>query len=238
MRYTSVREAVFISRPNRFIAHILVDGREEIAHVKNTGRCRELLAPGVRLYVQHHDSRVRKTAWSVIGVEKEGMLINMDSQAPNQVWEEALNEGLRLPVHGNPAAFRREVTPAALAAGCPVQSRFDFALSWADGTAGFLEVKGVTLEQDRTARFPDAPTERGRRHLKELALLAEAGYYAGVVFVIQMTGVDRFEPNDATDPAFGKTLRRAERAGVQVLAYDCAVTPDSLRIGGPVPVVL
>ena len=239
MQYAAIREASFVSRPNRFIARILVDGREESAHVKNTGRCRELLVPGARLYVQHHDSPARKTAWSVIGVQKGERLINMDSQAPNQVWEEALNGGLVLPGREEPvASCRREVTPAALLEDCPVRSRFDFALAWRDGAAGFLEVKGVTLEQEGVARFPDAPTQRGRRHLEELARLAQAGYYAGVAFVIQMAGVDRFEPNDATDPAFGEALRRAERAGVQVLAYDCTVTPDSLAVRRPVRVAL
>lgn len=239
MRYTAIREAKFIARPNRFIARIWVDGREEIAHVKNTGRCRELLVPGAKLYVQHHDSPARKTAWSVIGVQKGERLINMDSQAPNQVWEEALNAGLVLPGREEPVTFcRREVTSAALVAGNMVRSRFDFALAWRDGRAGFLEVKGVTLEQDGIARFPDAPTQRGRRHLEELALLAEEGYYAGVAFVIQMAGVDRFEPNDAMDPAFGEALREAKKAGVQILAYDCSVTPDSLQIHCPVPVAL
>lgn len=239
MQYAAMREASFVSRPNRFIARILVDGREEIAHVKNTGRCRELLVPGARLYVQHHDSPARKTAWSVIGVEKGDLLINMDSQAPNQVWEEALNGGLLLPGRREPVAVcRREVTPSVLLEGCPARSRFDFALSWGDGTAGFLEVKGVTLEQDRVARFPDAPTERGRRHLEELAELSQLGYYAGVVFVIQMAGVAYFEPNDGTDSAFGEALRQAVKAGVQVLAYDCTVTPDSLAVRRPVPVKL
>lgn len=228
MRYEKVKEALFLERPNRFIARIFIDGKEEKAHVKNTGRCRELLLPGEsKVYVVDHGNQTgRKTRYSLIGVEKGCQLVNMDSQAPNQVvreWLEAGNFG-RL----------SQIVPEKTFG----QSRIDFYYEREDGDKGFLEVKGVTLEEAGIARFPDAPTERGIKHLEELIHAKEAGYEAAVFFVIQMAGIRYFEPNDSGHPAFGEALRKAAAAGVELLAYSCKVGPDSLEIAGSVPVRL
>ncbi len=226
MRYPKVRTGTFLSRPNRFIAHVEIDGEEAVCHVKNTGRCRELLVPGARVYLAAAESSARKTKYDLIAVEKGDKLINMDAQAPNRVFAEwAAGSGLWPSVQ----RVRPEVAFGS--------SRLDFLLKTAAGLA-FVEVKGVTLEENGEARFPDAPTERGVKHLLELRRAAEAGYRAAAFFVIQMKGVTRFCPNDATHPAFGEALRQAAAGGVQVYAYDCLVTPDSLTIDQPVPVVL
>lgn len=215
----------FLARPNRFIAHIEIDGKTEICHVKNTGRCRELLPEGAKVYCADCLSPARKTRYDLIAVEKGNRTINMDSQAPNiavRRWLE--NGGL-----GNISKIKPETTFG--------DSRFDFSFM-KDGRLCFLEVKGVTLENDGVCAFPDAPTQRGVKHLKELTRLCREGYGAGVLFVIQMNQVKYLHPNDETDPAFGKALREAAAAGVQVLAYDCTVTPDSMTIHSPVAVKL
>lgn len=237
MKYESVVTGIFVSRPNRFIAHVLTDGRQVVAHVKNTGRCRELLIPGVRVVLQYHPEAAkkgRKTEYDLICVYKGGLLINMDSQAPNQAaWEWLMEEPSLLSPYGRPAGVRREVTHG--------DSRFDlsFTLEGEQGSRqAFMEVKGVTLEENGIVRFPDAPTERGVKHLKGLIRAKEEGYEAFVLFVIQMKGVSAFEPNDDTHPAFGEALRQAAAAGVHVLAVDCLVEEDSMRIGGPVEVRL
>ncbi len=224
MRYGSVRRGVFLERPNRFIARVELDGETVVCHVKNTGRCRELLVPGAAVYLAEGRNPGRKTAWDLIAVEKGAKLINMDAQAPNAVfseWADRLEPG---------AAVRPEVTVG--------ESRLDFCLELPDGRLRYIEVKGVTLEQDGHARFPDAPTERGVKHLRELARLAAEGHCATVFFVIQMGDVRDFSPNDDTHPAFGTALREAAQAGVDVAAYSCRVTPDSLEIDKPVPVIL
>ena len=231
MRYQKIVKGSFMSRPNRFIARVLVNGTEETVHVKNTGRCRELLVPGCTVYLAASDNPVRKTKYDLVAVEKkrEGrppLLINMDSQVPNAVAEEWLRAGNLFPVG---STVRREVRYGS--------SRFDIFLQ--DGARkAFLEVKGVTLESDGVARFPDAPTERGVKHLRELTALVSEGYEAYVLFVIQMGEMKSFSPNDVTHKAFGEALRAAADAGVQILAMDCNVTPDSLTINAPVPVVL
>ncbi len=230
MRYHSVEPAVFLERPNRFIARVICGGREETAHVKNTGRCRELLIPGARVYVQRHRNPARKTALSLIAVEKDGRLVNIDSQAPNAVWQEALAGGLLLPGRPEAAALiRREAVFG--------DSRLDFYIEWPE-VRGWMEVKGVTLEEQGVVRFPDAPTERGRKHLRELSRAAREGWYAAVVFVIQMEGVSYFTPHRQMDPAFADALEEAVRCGVAALAYDCTVEPDGLTIRNPVEVVL
>ena len=231
MRYQKVIHGTFISRPNRFIARVLVDGAEETVHVKNTGRCRELLIPGCRVYLAVSDNPKRKTAYDLVAVEKqrEGkppLLINMDAQIPNDVAEEWLRAGHLFPAD---AELRREVRCGS--------SRFDFYLQHGARKA-YLEVKGVTLEQDGVARFPDAPTERGVKHLRELTALAEAGTETYVLFVIQMEGATRFSPNDVTHKAFGDALREAAAGGVRILAVDCCVTPDRITANAPVPVIL
>ena len=226
MRYQEVREGRFLLRPNRFIAHVEVDGRVEVCHVKNTGRCRELLVPGAPVYLEKSTNPARKTRYDLIAVRKGGLLINMDAQAPNKVFGEwAAAGGFRPDL----AALRPEYTWE--------DSRFDFRLETAAGVH-FVEVKGVTLEENGEARFPDAPTERGAKHLRGLLRAVEQGYEATACFVIQMKGPRVFRPNDRTDPAFGEALRRAAAGGVQVLAVDCRVEPDLLVIDAPVPVDL
>ena len=226
MRYDDVREGRFLSRPNRFIAHVALDGVTEVCHVKNTGRCRELLVPGAAVYLERAGNPARKTRYDLIAVRKGGLLINMDAQAPNRVFGEWAAAGGFLP---GLTAIRPEFTWE--------DSRFDVRLEDGRGPV-FVEVKGVTLEEDGEARFPDAPTERGAKHLRGLLRAVEQGYRAAVCFVIQMKGPAVFRPNDRTDPAFGQALRRAAAGGVAVLAVDCRVEPDSLVIDRPVPVDL
>ena len=224
MVYGQVCRGNFLTRPNRFIAHVAIDGRTEVCHVKNTGRCRELLTPGATVYLERSDNPKRKTQYDLIAVEKGDLLINMDAQAPNQVFGEWVAEnwpGLR--------SLRPEFTWE--------DSRFDFRLETEKGIT-FVEVKGVTLEENGEVRFPDAPTERGVKHLHGLRRAVEQGCGAAVCFVVQMKGVTHFRPNDLTHPAFGQALREAASGGVQVLAYDCVVTPESLRMDAPVPVLL
>ena len=226
MRYEQICPAVFLARPNRFIAHVLLDGREVVCHVKNTGRCRELLVPGATVYVQHSDSSARKTAYDLIAVEKNGRLINIDAAAPNVVFGEYLAAGgLGFP----PGCIRPEQ--------CRGDSRFDFYFEH-DGQAGYAEVKGVTLEDGGVVRFPDAPTERGVKHLHGLINCVHEGLEAWIVFVVQMRDVLYFEPNRVTHPEFARVLRDARDAGVHLLALDCDVTPDSLQVRSPVEIRL
>lgn len=225
MHYTNMVPGIFRSRPNRFIAHIEINGREEICHVKNTGRCKELLVPGAKVWCQEFDSAKRKTKYDLISVEKGNRLINMDSQAPNRAAGQWLaNGGL-----GKITDLRAEVTHG--------DSRFDFSFI-KDGMQCFLEVKGVTLENDGICAFPDAPTVRGVKHLKGLTRAAGGGFGAYVLFVIQMENVNYLHPNDATDPDFGAALREAAAAGVHVLAMDCHVTEDTMNIQNSVNVQL
>lgn len=229
--YDRVIPARFISRPNRFIAHVLTEDGEAVVHVKNTGRCKELLIPGATVYLAEADNPERKTRYDLVAVEKINpkggtVLVNLDSQLPNAVAAEYLRtSGLFSPEAG----IRREVVHGA--------SRFDLCIEDGDVTT-FVEVKGVTLEREGVALFPDAPTERGVKHLRELTRCASEGYGAFVLFVIQMKGVTSLRPNDDTHPAFGEALRAAAKAGVKVLAVDCLVTPDSLTADLPVTVEL
>ena len=233
MKYPNITTGAFLSRPNRFLAHVLVDGVDTLCHVKNTGRCRELLQPGAKLILQHHDDPARRTAYSVIGVYKGDTLINMDSQAPNQAayeWVLSGADGL----FGTIVEAKREKTYG--------NSRFDLYLESVDEDGvlhrTFMEVKGVTLEQDGVARFPDAPTERGVKHVEELTACLQDGYEACILFVVQMKGICRWEPNWATHDAFGQALCQAQEAGVRLLAYDCLVTEDSMQIDQPLPISL
>lgn len=222
MRYENTCRAEFVSRPNRFIAHVLVDGSPVVCHVKNTGRCKELLVPGARVILQKSANPARKTAYDLIAVYKGERLINMDAAAPNAVCAEWLASG--------GLGFKPERIRAECKHG---DSRFDFYLEH-NGQGAFIEVKGVTLEEDGVVRFPDAPTERGVKHLRGLAQCVWEGYEAWAVFIIQMRGVQYFEPNWATHPAFAQALREARAAGVNVIALDCHVTEDSLEVYGPV----
>ncbi|MGE4276011.1 MAG: DNA/RNA nuclease SfsA [Lawsonibacter sp.] len=265
MKYPNISSGRFLARPNRFLAYVEVNGVQKVCHVKNTGRCRELLVPGCRVYLVESDNPARKTRYDLVAVEKETeqglLLVNMDSQAPNRVFGEwaaagGFRSGLTL--------LRPETTYGT--------SRFDFYWEKSDPqrepgaadyvgrgetaqqtnpracggardvelvpTRGFVEVKGVTLEENGVARFPDAPTLRGVKHLEELITAQKAGYQAAICFIVQMEGMKVLEPNDATHPEFGAALRRAALAGVEVLAVGCHVTPDSLSVGAPLPVRL
>lgn len=223
MTYSSVRTGIFRSRPNRFIAIVEIDSVDTVCHVKNTGRCKELLIPGCTVVLAAAENPARKTPYDLIAVYKGERLINMDSQAPNVVAAAYLAE--RFP-H---ATIRREVTYG--------ESRFDFHI--ADGeTEWWIEVKGCTLERENVGYFPDAPTLRGVKHLQHLTRAVRQGYRAAVLFVIQMEGVTAIRPNDETHPAFGNALRQAAATGVEVWAVDCTVTPDSLIHRHPVPAEL
>lgn len=225
MEYGAIFPGVFLTRPNRFIAHVEIDGQVQVCHVKNTGRCRELLLPGAKVWCQKSTNLARKTKYDLITVQKGTRLINMDSQAPNiAVREWLLAGGLGVLENLRPETFHGD-------------SRFDFFFTL-DKKSCFLEVKGVTLENDGICAFPDAPTQRGTKHLRGLAQAAVEGIGAYVLFVIQMSDVAYFHPNDTTDPVFGAALREAAAAGVQILAVDCHVTPESMTIGKRVPVLL
>ena len=272
MTYQNIHTARFLARPNRFIARVEVEGREETVHVKNTGRCKELLVPGCTVYLEGSANPQRKTKYDLIAVEKARpglppLLINMDSQAPNKVFGEWMAEGLGAELGlPKPSLLRPETTWG--------NSRFDFYWEYRRGKVhsaedtlressapfpcpssphkakgrlcggpeadrkGFVEVKGCTLEENGLALFPDAPTQRGVKHLRELTACREAGYEAAVCVVVQMEGMTAFSPNDRTHPEFGAALREASRAGVKVLAVECAVTADSLTMTKPVPVRL
>ena len=215
----------FLARPNRFIAHVTIGGLEEVVHVKNTGRCRELLPAGAEVWCQRSDNPSRKTKYDLITVRKGSRLINMDSQAPNLAAKEWLAAGGL----GEIKNLRAETKHG--------DSRFDFSFV-RDGKPCFLEVKGCTLENDGICAFPDAPTERGAKHLRGLTEAVKDGYGGYVLFVIQMTDVKYLHPNDATDPEFGKALREAAANGVEVLAVDCEVTVEEMKIRNFVPVIL
>lgn len=230
MHYSNCTAGTFLSRPNRFVAQVALDGRTETCHVKNTGRCRELLIPGCRVYLTRSDNPARKTKYDLIAVEKETvhglLLINMDAQAPNHVFEAWARAGRFRP---GLTLLRPETVYGA--------SRFDFYWE-TDTDRGFVEVKGVTLEEDGVARFPDAPTLRGVKHLEELIAARQAGYQAALCFIVQLSGAKYVTPNDTTHPQFGQALRRAAAAGVEVFALGCAVTPDTLTAEEFVPVRL
>ena len=232
MVYGKILSGLFVSRPNRFIAHVEVEGHREICHVKNTGRCRELLIPGVQVWLEESANPARKTRYDLIAVEKRRkdgpLLINMDAQAPNKVFGEWVAAG---GLGFVPTLLRPETTWG--------NSRFDYYWELSgEGRRGFWEVKGVTLEEGGTARFPDAPTLRGVKHLEELTQARQAGYEAGVCFIVQMEGMSHVEPNDLTHPQFGQALRRAAGMGVEVLALGCSVELGQLTAGEKIPVRL
>lgn len=227
MKYSNVCKGKFIERPNRFIAHVEIDGKREVCHVKNTGRCRELLIPGTEVYLTRSDNPARKTAYDLIAVQKGKRLINMDSQIPNAA---ALEWLMSRKDEFGIAELKREVSHGS--------SRFDLWGVKEDGKEFFIEVKGVTLEDKGIVRFPDAPTERGIKHVEELARCVEEGYGAAILFVIQMEDVAWFEPNRATHAAFGDALKRAEEAGVIIKAVSCMVKPDEMYILNEVEVRL
>lgn len=241
MQYIKISEGIFLDRPNRFIAKVLINDNVETVHVKNTGRCKELLVQGAKVYMEDFEGRMgsRKLRWSLVAVEKilddgKKLLINMDSQAPNALIKEEFSKWAELT--GN--TFKPESNYK--------NSRFDFSFdinstpsSGSDNfKKGFLEVKGVTLEDNGVCLFPDAPTERGTKHLNELIDAKKNGYWAGVLFLVQMDGVKYFTPNKKTDPKFTEALIKAQKAGVQILCYECSITPDSMRLGPEVRIKL
>lgn len=226
MQYGTIISGRFLARPNRFIAQVETAAGVQTVHVKNTGRCRELLQPGVTVYLEQAENPMRKTGFDLIAVEKGSMLINMDAQAPNKVFGEWAMAGGFLP---DTCSVRPEYRYG--------ESRLDFCLETPKGIH-LVEVKGVTLEENGAAYFPDAPTERGVKHIHELQRAVEEGLDATLFFVVQMKGICTLAPNDETHPAFGAALREAVRQGVGVRAYDCIVTPESLTIHRPVPIIL
>ena len=216
MIYKNIKEAKFLSRPNRFIAHIELDGKEEICHVKNTGRCKELLTPNATVFVQESDNPNRKTRYDLIGVVKGDRIINMDSQIPNKVFAEwTQNSGY----FGSITLIKSEKTFG--------DSRFDFYIE-TDTDKIFVEVKGVTLEEDGVVLFPDAPTERGVKHINELCRCVKEGYKAYIFFIIQMDNVKYFTPYRKTHPQFADALKAAAEKGVNIVALDCLVTENSI----------
>lgn len=228
MQYGKLVEARFLRRVNRFTAFVELNGQEEMVHVKNTGRCKELLLEGARVFLEEADKEGRKTKYSLITVYKGDVLVNMDSQAPNQLAAEALAEG-KIEEIGEVDFLKREVKYE--------NSRFDLYYQKGE-KKGFIEVKGVTLEEGGIAKFPDAPTERGEKHLKELIQAKKEGYEAAVLFVIQMQGIKEFRPNEERDKNFTEALREAASAGVRVLAYDCRVEVGNVMIQNKIPVKL
>lgn len=226
MKYENTKRAVFLDRPNRFIAHVDLNGQTETVHVKNTGRCKELLIPGTEVILEESVNPARKTKYDLICVNKSGRWINMDSQVPNKAAAEWIRAGRLFPeevtlktekVYGN--------------------SRFDIYVE-SPCRKAFIEVKGVTLEENDIARFPDAPTQRGVKHVEELIRCQEDGYEAYLLFVIQMKGIREFEPNWSTHPQFGEVLQKAQNAGVHLLAYDCLIREDYIEIQDPVRIRL
>ncbi len=226
MKYNNIVKAVFLQRLNRFVARVLVDGEEILCHVKNTGRCRELLKEGVTVYLEKSDNPSRKYQYSLITVDKGGRLVNMDSQAPNKAVYEFLSSG----------GFKKgiELIKPECTHG---KSRFDFYIEY-QGRRAFIEVKGVTLENENVVSFPDAPTQRGTRHVRELSALVEQGYECYIIFVVQMKDVAYFTPNRDHDPDFSKALKQAYEKGVEIHAFDCFISENEMRICNKVEIVL
>ena len=224
-----ILRAEFINRPNRFHANVIVNGEEIKVHVPNTGRCREILVPGCTVYLREENNPTRKTPYDLIATIKGDKLISIDSHIPNKVVEEALN---------NRKIEKLEEYTNVLREKTFGKSRFDFKISKDNGEEYFLEVKGVTLEDEGYCRFPDAPTERGAKHLLELVEAKKQGYGAGVMFLIQIEDVEKFSPNDERDPKFGEALRFAASNGVDIFAYSCIVTEDGIEINKPIEIIL
>ena len=231
MQYKNSIQATFIERPNRFIAYCEVNGERVKVHVKNTGRCKELLVPGCRVYLEYDANPKRKTQYSLISVQKGERLINMDSQVPNKVFYEAIQQGeLTLPdLKGEIVQLKPEKTYK--------HSRFDAYIETTQEKA-FIEIKGVTLEEEGIVKFPDAPSERALKHVEELIEALEEGYQAYLIFIVQMENVLYFTPNEATQEAFAKMVQQAAEKGVHILAYDCKVTQETIKIGEKVQVYL
>ncbi|WPC41953.1 DNA/RNA nuclease SfsA [Clostridium sp. JS66] len=225
----NIIKSEFINRPNRFQAYVKINGVETMVHVPNTGRCKEILIPGCTVILRQEDNPTRKTAYDLIAAYKGNTLINIDSQIPNKVVEEALNDK-RIELLSKYNKVQREKTFG--------NSRFDFKLTDELENECYVEVKGVTLEEDGKVMFPDAPTERGKKHLLELVEVKKCNKDAAVIFLIQMENVNYFSPNDTMDKAFSDALRFAEKNGVHVMAYNCKVGEDFITLYKPIPVKL
>lgn len=228
MEYLSIRKAEFIKRPNRFVAHVHIDDKVEIVHVKNTGRCKEILQKGTGVILEKASNKNRKTRYSLIAAYKNDKLINIDSQVPNKVVFEALEQG-KLSQFSDLTELKKEVTFG--------NSRFDIYFETADNK-GFIEVKGVTLENEGKTMFPDAPTVRGTRHVREMIEAVKQGYLGYIFFLIQIPGVESFTPNQKMDPDFAQAISFASKNGVKLLAYDCHVTENMIKLGKRVPILL
>jgi len=226
MRYENIKEGIFLSRPNRFIAEVEIDGKIEICHVKNTGRCKELLVAGAKVFVQGSDNFLRKTKYDLISVYKDGNLFNIDSMAPNKVFGEFIERG---GYFGTPSFVKPE---------CRYKnSRFDFYIE-TSGRKIFAEVKGVTLEEDGVFMFPDAPTERGVKHLDELKDCVKEGFEGYAVFIVQANEAKCFMPNRKTHKAFADALLDAEKNGVKILCFSCNVAEDEITLKDAIKVIL
>lgn len=228
MKYENIYEAEFISRPNRFIAEVLVNGENEKIHVRNTGRCKEILIKGTKIYIEKSNNPDRKTKYSLISAYKDNMLINIDSQVPNKVVYDAINDNKIVELN-NVDFLKREVSYK--------NSRFDIYYEKKD-VKGFIEVKGVTLEKNGIAMFPDAPTERGTKHIYELIKSIEDGYKSYIFFLIQIDDINKFTPNKFTDPEFAKALKLAKEKNVTILAYNSIIKKDSIEIGNKINIEL
>ena len=231
MKYKNIEKSIFIERPNRFIANVEINGKVEVVHVKNTGRCKEILKKGCTVYLERSDNPNRSTKYDLVAAEKQrenspALLINIDSQAPNKAAEEWLKSGRYF---SSSAVVKREVKYRS--------SRFDFYIE-DNGRKAFLEVKGVTQEFGSISMFPDAPTERGVKHIEELIECKKEGFDAYILFVIQMKEISSFTPNKEVHPDFAEALKKAHKNGVNILAVDCIVTPDSMQIDEFVPISL
>ncbi|MCR6544442.1 DNA/RNA nuclease SfsA [Dehalobacterium formicoaceticum] len=229
MEYGNITKATFLHRPNRFIAHVLIDGKEEIVHVKNTGRCRELLQPEAQVILEKSSNPNRKTKYSLIAVYKGSLLVNIDSQAPNTVVFEGIQDH-QIPEINEVITLKKEMTFG--------RSRFDLYFKNGRGQQGFIEVKGVTLENQGVAMFPDAPTLRGTKHIREMIRAVEEGYQGYIFFLLQMKEIKYFTPNTLMDPKFSEAISAAHDAGVKILAYDALVTEKKLILGNKIKTVL
>lgn len=227
MIYSNIVKGIFLERPNRFIAKVIINGREETVHVKNTGRCKEILIKGVKVYLEYSNNPKRKTSYSLIAAEKGEKIINIDSQAPNKVVEDALIAGKIKGII--PSIVKREVTYN--------NSRFDLYFEYSDKKC-FMEIKGVTLENNGLTMFPDAPTSRGKKHVEELITARKDGYVSYLLFLVQLTGVHSFSPNYKTDLDFSKSIVTAKENSVNLLVYDTLVTPNSILLNKEVPLLL
>jgi len=228
LKYNDVIEGIFLNRPNRFIAEVLIDNNVERVHVKNTGRCKEILVYGTKVYLEKSNNANRKTKFSIISAFKENTLINIDSQAPNKVVYEAIKSG-KIDEFKDITYIRREVVFD--------KSRFD--LYYERGKKkGFIEIKGVTLEKDKLALFPDAPTERGAQHVEEMIKAKKEGLEGFIFFLIQMENISIFTPNYLMDKKFGENVKRAKSCGVNIIGYNSIVTKNEIKIGKKIKILV